>query len=68
MQTEREIHKRINEILSDGRLSYKTADIFTNAPLALIQLEMETELHILENVLELPLTNIKKLRKEYIKP
>jgi hypothetical protein len=68
MQTEREIHKRINEILTDERLSYKTADIFTNAPLALIQLEMETELHILENVLELPLTNIKKLRKEYIKP
>lgn len=63
MQTEKEILKRIKEIKSDERLSYESADIFSNAPLALIQLSMKTELHTLEKVLQIPLTNFKKLRK-----
>jgi len=58
------IEKRINEILADERMSYKTAAVFSNAPLALIQYGMETELHTLQKVLEVPLTNIKKLRNE----
>ncbi len=62
--TDDQIKARIKEILADDRLAYKTATIFGNAPLALIQITMETELHTLEKVLGLPLTDIKKLRKE----
>jgi hypothetical protein len=61
---EEQIKARINEILADERLSYKTATVFANAPLALIQWGLETELHTLEKVLGLPKTDIKKLRKE----
>ncbi len=62
--TEEQIKQRIQEILSDSRLSSKTARVFTNAPLALIQYGLEVELHTLEKVLGLQLTNIKKLRGE----
>lgn len=64
MLKQEEIQSKIDSILSDDRLAYKTADVFTNAPLALIQLAMEVELHTLQKVLKVPLTNIKKLRKE----
>lgn len=59
----KQIEGRINELLSDERLSYKAADIFSNAPLALIQLAMEVELHTLQKVLGVELTNFKKLRE-----
>ena len=59
-----EIQKRIDEILSDERLSYKTSTMFENAPLALIQYGMEVELHTLQRVLGVERTNIKKLRNE----
>ena len=62
--TEEQIKQRIQDILSDSRLSSKTARVFTNAPLALIQYGLEVELHTLEKVLGLQLTNIKKLRGE----
>ena len=58
MKTEREIEIRITEIKADERLAYPTATVFVNAPLALIQMSMSTELHTLERVLELPLTQI----------
>ena len=58
----KQINARINEILADERLSYKSADIFSNAPLALIQLSLEVELHTLQNVLGVELTNFKNLR------
>jgi hypothetical protein len=61
---EEQIKSRISEILADERMSYKTATVFANAPLALIQLGMTTELHTLQKVLGVPLTNIKELRKE----
>ncbi len=63
MKNPEQIQKRIDEILADERLSYKAATVFENAPLALIQLEMEIELHTLQMVLEVPLTNINSLRK-----
>ena len=47
---EDQINARINEILADERLSYKAANVFTNAPLALIQLSLEIELHTLQKV------------------
>jgi hypothetical protein len=59
-----QIKKRINEILKDERLSYKSATIFENAPLAFIQHGMEVELYTLQKVLGVELTNIKKLRGE----
>ena len=61
---EEQIKARIAEILSDERLSYKTATVFANAPLALIQLSLSTELHTLQRVLGVPLTNLKQLRNE----
>ena len=43
MQTEETIRAALAAIESDERLSYKTATIVENAPLALIQLELETQ-------------------------
>jgi hypothetical protein len=59
-----DIQKRIDEILLDSRLLDKTANVFVNAPLALIQYSLETELHTLQKVLDIELTNIKKIRHE----
>lgn len=59
-----QIEARINAILRDERLSYKTATIVENSPLALIQYGMEVELHTLQKVIGVKLTNIKGLRKE----
>jgi hypothetical protein len=61
---EEAIKTRIAEILADERLSYKTATVFSNAPLALIQYGMQVELHTLQRVLGIELTNIGKLRGE----
>lgn len=59
-----QIEERIKAILADDRLTYKTASVFENAPLALVQLSLTTELNTLERVLGLPLTNVEKLRHE----
>ena len=44
MKTEGEIRARIKELESDERHSYKPADVFSNAPLALIQTSINSEL------------------------
>lgn len=64
MQAPDKIQQRIDEILADERLSYPAANIQINAPLALIQLSMEVELHTLQRVLQVPLTNFNDLRKK----
>lgn len=64
MQSPDKIQQRIDEILADERLSYPAANIQINAPLALIQLSMEVELHTLQRVLQVPLTNFNDLRKK----
>lgn len=51
MRSEKEIEDRIKEITSDERYNYPPATIQTNAPLALIQLEMETKVTTLKWVL-----------------
>jgi hypothetical protein len=61
-----EIQNRINAILSDERIAYKTASVFINAPLALIQLSLVTELHTLQKVIGQTLTDIKALRGETV--
>jgi len=60
----KQIKERINEILNDSRTTAKTATVFENAPLALIQYGLTTELHTLQKVLGLPLTKISELRGE----
>ena len=52
MKTKEQIEEKIKEIESDERLSYPSATIDVNAPLALIQLEMETKLKMLKWILE----------------
>jgi len=59
-----EIEKRIAEILSDDRFLSKTATVFENAPLALIQWGLTTELHTLQKVLGVELTSVSELRNE----
>ncbi len=59
-----QISSRITERLADERLAYKTATVFGNAPLALIQLSLQVELHTLQRVLGVDTTNISLLRGE----
>ncbi len=47
MRAPEEIKARLATILADVRLSYKSATIHENAPLALIQLELETTRDVL---------------------
>ena len=53
-----QIKSRIAEIKEDERLSYPSANVFTNAPLAIIQIGLATELQTLEKVLGIPLSAI----------
>lgn len=63
MLNKRHIQKRIDELKKDSRLKSPLATVFSNAPLALIQLGALTELNTLERVLEIPLTLKKDLEK-----
>lgn len=49
--TTQELADRLKAIDADERYHYKAATVFENAPLALIQLEMETEARIIAWVL-----------------
>lgn len=53
MKTKEEIEKLLKEVESDERLSYPKATVFENAPLALIQLGLETQVATLKWVLGL---------------
>jgi hypothetical protein len=64
MKTEKEIQKMIDEIKSDERLSYPPANVFSNAPLALIQMGEEAKLHALEWVLDQPLSKFPLTKKQ----
>jgi len=61
------IEKRIKEIKNDERLTYKSATVFSNAPLALIQLQLSSELNALEWALGLPQSKMPLPKKEAIK-
>ena len=52
MKTREEIEKRIAELKADERLGYPPANVFTNAPLALIQVALKNELMALNWVLK----------------
>ena len=64
MKMQTEITEKLNELKSDERLTYKAATVFENAPLALIQLEMETKIHTLEWILGLPLSKFPLPKKK----
>lgn len=51
MKTEAEIRARLAVVLADKRLAQPTATVDINAPLALIQLELETQRDLLRWVL-----------------
>lgn len=48
MRSEEEVRRKLNETRSDKRLPPPCATVFENAPLALIQLELETKIEILK--------------------
>lgn len=52
MKTKQEIEAELKRVKKDERLKYKTAPVFENAPLALVQLELETRIEVLEWVLK----------------
>ena len=52
MKTKKEIEKKMKEIEADKRINYPTATISENAPLALIQLHLETQRDVLKWVLK----------------
>lgn len=52
MKTKKEIEDKIKEIESDERLGYPPAQIQTNAPLSLVQTELESKLRALKWVLQ----------------
>jgi hypothetical protein len=58
MKSQHEIRARIKELLADDRLHYRTATVFENAPLALVQLGMEMEIRALAWVLGEPMPKI----------
>ena len=45
MRTEEQIRARIKELEADERHSYKPASVFSNAPLAIIQTSIKSELN-----------------------
>ena len=51
MRSRTEIEAKLKEVESDERLTYKSATVFENAPLALTQLELETKVSVLRWVL-----------------
>lgn len=52
MKNEIEILKKLKEIKDDERLSYPSANVEINAPLALIQISLEGQISILKWVLD----------------
>lgn len=60
MKTEKEIRSEIDKINKDERFHYPIANVFSNSPLALIQLEMETKYDTLHWVLGEPSPKINR--------
>jgi hypothetical protein len=62
MKTKPEIQKMLKEVEEDERLYYPAADVFSNAPLALIQVGLANRSDVLRDVLGMPHLNLKKIR------
>ena len=63
MLSEEKIREKLEELKSDERMYYPTANVFSNSPLALIQMGIGAEINALEEVLQLP-RSIFPLKKE----
>lgn len=55
MLRKRKIELWLKKVESDERLHYKPANVLVNAPLALIQTELETTSRVLRIILGLPM-------------
>ena len=60
MITEKETREKLDGILKDERFWYEPANVFSNAPLALIQTELSAEFRTLCFVLELRPNEVKE--------
>jgi len=49
---------KLSKLKEDERLTYPIANVFANAPLALIQVGLTAQIHLLEELLGLPLTKM----------
>lgn len=56
MKSQKELQDMLSKLKSDERNYYPTANVFSNAPLALIQLGLSTRINTLEEVLDLPIS------------
>jgi hypothetical protein len=52
MKTETEIRERINWLKSDERVKYPPANLFSNGPLALVQVDIKAQISALEWALD----------------
>lgn len=58
VKSRKQIEALIEQIEADERLHYPRANVFINAPLALIQVELESQVRILKFILnDAPLSN-----------
>jgi len=60
MKSLKEVKSKAEELLADERLHYPPANVFVNAPLALIQVELTAKINILNWVLEQDAVEIKE--------
>jgi len=68
MLSEKEIRKVLAEVLADDRLYEPPANVFVNAPLAIVQIQLETKIQMLCMVLEDYETGRAFLEKHRVKP
>lgn len=52
MKNEKKIKEKLEELKKDERVNYPPANVFSNAPLALIQVELDAKIKTLEWVLK----------------
>lgn len=52
MKSKKEVVEKVEELLGDPRVHYSPASVETNAPLALVQVSLESAISILNWVLE----------------
>lgn len=65
MKTEKELLAKLKELKADERIaSYPSADVWTNAPLALEQVAMGTRINTIESILEIPLSSFPFKKKK----
>lgn len=57
MITKEKAMQLLQEYYKDERNTYPLANVFSNAPLALMQTELRAKIHTLELILQLPLSN-----------